>query len=56
MSLTKTHEMTEQHLDAIRRNQQLSHGPAPDQGRGRSRTAYRSERKRGAVSRDVLEK
>jgi hypothetical protein len=56
MAHIKTLEMTEPQLAAIRRKQELSCGPVTEHGRGRIRTAYRNERKMGAVSRDVLEK
>jgi hypothetical protein len=56
MSLIKTHEMTEEQLAAIRWNQEFSHGPVTEHGRGRIRTPYRIERRMGAVSRDVIEK
>ncbi len=40
MSLVKSPRMTEKKLAAIRRNQQLSHGPATDEGRERIRAAH----------------
>ncbi len=40
MSLVKSPRMTEKKLAAIRRNQQLSDGPATDEGRERIRAAH----------------